>query len=122
MRRRSAEARDTVAMQSSGTFTRDEIQEILLRMSARRAAGTMIVMVVGLADGSPGRGSAGPATRSTLTICGVEKLLSTPTSKLEIIFGKFFAVFGLSMLTGLLNLVSMIATLMFQLSQIKPAA
>ena len=57
--------------------------------------------------------TAGEKERGTF-----ETLLSTPTSKLEIIFGKFFAVFSLSILTGLLNLASMIATVMIQLTQI----
>ena len=60
--------------------------------------------------------TAGEKERGTF-----ETLLSTPTSKLEIVFGKFFAVFTLSMLTGLLNLASMIATLLFQLGQIMNA-
>ena len=61
--------------------------------------------------------TAGEKERGTF-----ETLLSTPTSKMEIVFGKFFAVFTLSMLTGLLNLASMIATLLFQLTQIMNAA
>jgi len=61
--------------------------------------------------------TAGEKERGTF-----ETLLSTPTSKMEIVFGKFFAVFTLSMLTGLLNLASMIATLLFQLTQIINAA
>ncbi len=60
--------------------------------------------------------TAGEKERGTF-----ETLLSTPTSKMEIVFGKFFAVFTLSMLTGLLNLASMIATLLFQLTQIMDA-
>lgn len=50
-----------------------------------------------------------------------ETLLSTPATKLDIVAGKFLAVFGLSMLTGMLNLASMIATVLFQLSQISSA-
>ncbi len=61
--------------------------------------------------------TAGEKERGTF-----ETLLSTPTSKMEIVFGKFFAVFTLSMLTGLLNLASMIVTLLFQLRQIINAA
>jgi sodium transport system permease protein len=57
--------------------------------------------------------TAGEKERGTF-----ETLLSTPTSKLEIIFGKFLTVFTLSILTGFLNLASMLATLMFQMSQI----
>jgi sodium transport system permease protein len=57
--------------------------------------------------------TAGEKERGTF-----ETLLSTPTSKLEIIFGKFLTVFTLSMLTGFLNLASMIATLLFQVNQI----
>ena len=61
--------------------------------------------------------TAGEKERGTF-----ETLLSTPTSKTEIVFGKFFAVFALSMLAGLLNLASMMATLGFQLSQIMSVA
>lgn len=57
--------------------------------------------------------TAGEKERGTF-----ETLLSTPTSSLEIVFGKFFAVFILAMLTGLLNLGSMTVTLLFQLSQL----
>ena len=57
--------------------------------------------------------TAGEKERGTF-----ETLLSTPTSKLEIIAGKFLTVFALSMFTGLLNLASMVITLMFQLNQL----
>ncbi len=59
--------------------------------------------------------TAGEKERGTF-----ETLLSTPTSKLEIVCGKFLTVFSLSMFTGFLNLASMIATLVFQLSQMAP--
>lgn len=61
--------------------------------------------------------TAGEKERGTF-----ETLLSTPTSKLEIVFGKFLAVFTLSLFTGLLNLASMIAVLVFQLTQILAAS
>ncbi len=56
--------------------------------------------------------TAGEKERGTF-----ETLLSTPATKLDIVAGKFLAVFTLSMLTGALNLASMLATLWFQLSQ-----
>ena len=56
--------------------------------------------------------TAGEKERGTF-----ETLLSTPTSKVEIVCGKFLAVFVLSLITGLLNLGSMTVSLMFQLSQ-----
>lgn len=57
--------------------------------------------------------TAGEKERGTF-----ETLLSTPATKLEIVTGKFLAVFSLSMLTGALNLASMLATLWFQLAQV----
>jgi len=57
--------------------------------------------------------TAGEKERGTF-----ETLLSTPATKLEIVTGKFLAVFTLSMLTGALNLASMLATLWFQLVQV----
>lgn len=57
--------------------------------------------------------SAGEKERGTF-----ETLLSTPATKLEIVIGKFLAVFSLSLLTGLLNLASMTVTFYFQMSQI----
>ncbi len=59
--------------------------------------------------------TAGEKERGTF-----ETLLSTPISKMEIVCGKFLTVFSLSMFTGFLNLASMMATLLFQLSQIAP--
>lgn len=56
--------------------------------------------------------TAGEKERGTF-----ETLLSTPTSKVEIVCGKFLAIFVLSLITGLLNLGSMTVSLMFQLSQ-----
>lgn len=57
--------------------------------------------------------TAGEKERGTF-----ETLLSTPVSKLEIVCGKFLTVFVLSIVTGALNLASMIATVMFQLTQL----
>ncbi len=57
--------------------------------------------------------TAGEKERGTF-----ETLLSTPASKLEIVAGKFFTVFLLAMLTGLLNLASMGATLAFVFSEL----
>lgn len=57
--------------------------------------------------------TAGEKERGTF-----ETLLSTPTSKVEIVCGKFLAVFTLAMATGFLNLLSMSATILFQLRQI----
>ncbi len=58
--------------------------------------------------------TAGEKERGTF-----EALLSTPTSKLEIVTGKFMTVFLLSMLTGLLNLGSLLATFAFQFGQLE---
>lgn len=57
--------------------------------------------------------TAGEKERGTF-----ETLLSTPTSKIDIVAGKFLTVFLLCMFTGLLNLASMSATLLFQFSQL----
>ncbi len=57
--------------------------------------------------------TAGEKERGTF-----ETLLSTPVSKLEIVGGKFLTVFTLSIVTGTLNLASMVATVVFQLSQV----
>ena len=51
-----------------------------------------------------------------------ETLLSTPTTKLEIVCGKFVTIFCLSMFTGLLNLGSMVLSMTFALSQMKSGA
>lgn len=59
--------------------------------------------------------TAGEKERGTF-----ETLLSTPTSKLEIVSGKFLTVFILAMTTGLLNLASMGATFAFMFQQLKP--
>ncbi|MCF6283715.1 MAG: ABC transporter permease subunit [Candidatus Hydrogenedentes bacterium] len=59
--------------------------------------------------------TAGEKERGTF-----ETLLSTPTSKLEIVAGKFLTVFILAMTTGLLNLASMAATFAFMFAQLKP--
>ena len=59
--------------------------------------------------------TAGEKERGTF-----ETLLSTPTTKLEIVTGKFVTVFLLAMITGLLNLGSMAATFVFMAQQLKP--
>ncbi len=58
--------------------------------------------------------TAGEKERGTF-----ETLLSTPTRTIEIVYGKFLAVFALALLTGLLNLVSMVLTLYVQLNQMQ---
>ncbi len=58
--------------------------------------------------------TAGEKERGTF-----ETLLSTPTRTIEIVYGKFFAVFALALLTGLLNLISMVLTLYVQLNQLQ---
>lgn len=58
--------------------------------------------------------TAGEKERGTF-----ETLLSTPTSRAEMVCGKFLTVLGLSIFTGLLNLASMAATIGFQLAQMK---
>ncbi len=58
--------------------------------------------------------TAGEKERGTF-----ETLLSTPTSSLEILAGKFLTVFCLAMFTGALNLGSMILALAIQLSQME---
>ncbi|MBI2422868.1 MAG: CPBP family intramembrane metalloprotease [Candidatus Hydrogenedentes bacterium] len=57
--------------------------------------------------------TAGEKERGTF-----ETLLSTPTTKSEIVTGKFLTVFALAMLVGLLNLTSMAATMAFMLNQL----
>lgn len=59
--------------------------------------------------------TAGEKERGTF-----ETLLATPTSKLEIVSGKFCAVFVLAMCTGLLNLASMGLTFVVIFSQLAP--
>ncbi|MBN4046837.1 CPBP family intramembrane metalloprotease, partial [bacterium AH-315-P07] len=74
----------------------------------------IMVMMLGIGAFYPAVDlTAGEKERGTF-----ETLLSTPATKLEIVVGKFFAVFALSMLTGLLNLASMTVTFYFQFSQI----
>ena len=58
--------------------------------------------------------TAGEKERGTF-----ESLLSTPASKFEIVAGKFLTVFLLSMISGLLNLLSMGITMGFTVSQIQ---
>ena len=60
--------------------------------------------------------TAGEKERGTL-----ETLLSTPASKLDIVAGKFLAVFTLAMATGLLNLASMAGTFAVTFSQANAA-
>lgn len=59
--------------------------------------------------------TAGEKERGTF-----ETLLSTPAKKLEIVTGKFLAVFAMAMATGLLNLGSMAATFAFMIAQVTP--
>lgn len=59
--------------------------------------------------------TAGEKERGTF-----ETLLSTPASKLDIVIGKFLAVYVLALLTGFLNLASMGATFAVMLGQVKP--
>lgn len=58
--------------------------------------------------------TAGEKERGTF-----ETLLSTPARSMEILAGKFLAVFSLAIITGLVNLGSMTATLAFQLTQLE---
>lgn len=74
----------------------------------------LLVVMVGVGAFYPAVDlTAGEKERGTF-----ETLLSTPTSKLEIVTGKFITVFCLAMLTGLLNLGSMTGSLAFQLIQL----
>ncbi|HOJ33069.1 MAG TPA: ABC transporter permease subunit/CPBP intramembrane protease [Candidatus Hydrogenedentes bacterium] len=57
--------------------------------------------------------TAGEKERGTF-----ETLLSTPVAKVDIVTGKFLAVFSLSMMTALLNLASMTTTFSFQIAQL----
>jgi sodium transport system permease protein len=57
--------------------------------------------------------TAGEKERGTF-----ETLLSTPVAKIDIVTGKFLAVFCIAMATGILNLASMSLTLWFQLSHL----
>ena len=59
--------------------------------------------------------TAGEKERGTF-----ETLLSTPVSKLDIVLGKFLAVFILALVTGLLNLGSMAATVIMMFEQARP--
>ncbi|MCC6144587.1 MAG: CPBP family intramembrane metalloprotease [Candidatus Hydrogenedentes bacterium] len=58
--------------------------------------------------------TAGEKERGTF-----ETLLASPVSKLEVVVGKFAAVFFLSMLTGMLNLASMGLTFALLLTQLR---
>lgn len=90
--------------------------------TASKASGTILgtilplimVVMLGLGAFYPAMDlTAGEKERGTF-----ETLLSTPASKLEIVIGKFLAVFTLSMLTGFLNLASLSLTFYFQFSQL----
>lgn len=59
--------------------------------------------------------TAGEKERGTF-----ETLLSTPVTRLEIVTGKFLAVFVIALFTGLLNLASMTATFAAIVAQIAP--
>ena len=77
----------------------------------------LVIVMVGVGAFYPAVDvTAGEKERGTF-----ETLLSTPTSKLEIVTGKFITVFCLSMFTGLLNLASMTLSLTFQLAQLTSA-
>lgn len=60
--------------------------------------------------------TAGEKERGTF-----ETLLATPASKLEIVAGKFVAVFLLAMIAGIVNLISMAGTFMFAIAQLGEA-
>ncbi|MAE67900.1 MAG: hypothetical protein CMJ18_26905 [Phycisphaeraceae bacterium] len=78
-----------------------------------RALPMMMILMLGVGAFYPAVDlTAGEKERGTF-----ETLLSTPTSKMEIVCGKFLTIFCLSMLTGLLNLGSMTLSLVFTLSQ-----
>ncbi|BAM04170.1 ABC transporter permease subunit/CPBP intramembrane protease [Phycisphaera mikurensis] len=92
---------------------------------ARKRAGNLLgnalpmlmILMLGLGAFYPAVDlTAGEKERGTF-----ETLLSTPTAKGEIVWGKFLAVVGLSLATGLLNLGSMAVTLWFQLAQLQAA-
>ena len=77
----------------------------------------LMIMMLGLGAFYPAVDlTAGEKERGTF-----ETLLATPTSRREIVWGKFLAVVGLSLATGLLNLGSMAVTLWFQLKQLTAA-
>lgn len=94
--------------------------------SAKKRSGTLLgitlpaLLIVMLALGAfyPAVDlTAGEKERGTF-----ETLLSTPCSKLEIVSGKFLTVFGLSLLTALLNFGSMAATIGLVISQVRGGA
>ncbi len=75
----------------------------------------ILVLMVGVGAFYPAIDlTAGEKERGTF-----ETLLATPVSPPEIVFGKFLAVFCLSLFTGLLNLASMMVTVAFQLWQLE---
>lgn len=59
--------------------------------------------------------TAGEKERGTF-----ESLLATPATSLDIVTGKFLAVFTLAMCTGILNLSSMAATFALLIQQVRP--
>lgn len=74
----------------------------------------IMVMMLGIGAFYPAVDiTAGEKERGTF-----ETLLSTPVRKIELVWGKFFAVFVLSLITGLLNLGSIFGTFALQLSQL----
>ena len=78
---------------------------------------TLMILMLGLGAFYPAVDlTAGEKERGTF-----ETLLSTPTAKREIVWGKFLCVVALSLATGLLNLGSMAVTLWFQLAQLRAA-
>ena len=73
----------------------------------------LMIMMIGVGAFYPAVDlTAGEKERGTF-----ETLLSTPVRKTEILCAKFLAVICLALLTGLLNLISMAATLGFSLSR-----
>ncbi len=75
----------------------------------------LLVVMLGLGAFYPAIDlTAGEKERGTF-----ESLLTTPISKLDIVFGKYLTVCILSMFTGMLNLASMAMTFSFQLAQLR---
>ena len=98
-----------------------KLQEVNVAPAAR-IVGTLLavmlpmimVLMVGIGAFYPAVDlTAGEKERGTF-----EALLSTPATKFEIVCGKFLTVFCISMLTGLLNLASMVMTFTFHLSDL----
>ena len=75
----------------------------------------LLVVMLGLGAFYPAIDlTAGEKERGTF-----ESLLTTPISKLDIVFGKYLTVCLLSMTTGMLNILSMGLTFGFQLAQLR---